>query len=607
MRFLNINSDIIDGFKKTWGLLKKNEKVVVLSLSVAGIVGSLLDMVSLISVMPLISIIIDPGIIESNKYVSILYRMIGNDDYERFIILLSVAICSLIFFSVLFNYMVLYVAKLYGVKFQDRLVELVMKKIMKTPYAWFLAQNTTVLSRHVYNDVLMWNSDGVQRIITLSSIVSLLVFAIIVVCVAAPEVGLVGVIIVGFSAFGLMSLIRKKLVFFSEVRRSSDSNTIHLAKQIFSGVKDIKLSTNEGFFINYFVSSFNNYGKAMVSLKMIQMLPAIIMMGIGQIGLIYIAVILKFSGYSSADIAAKMALILLVTARIIPSMTRLTDSFNGMLNARPHIIGLCDLIDKVNKQGSIEYKKNKEIMNWSEIGIRDLSYSYPDTDIYVLKNINLTIVKGKSYGVVGRSGSGKSTLVDLILGLLSPTKGSIFIDDKNLEQLNKEPYYRKIGYVPQSPFITNGTLKENIAFGIDCKLIDENHVKECLDKVDLTSLYEDKSLEMQLGENGIALSGGQRQRVALARALYIKPEILILDEATSSLDAVSENIINNTIHMIKGEMTIIIIAHRYTLIRNCDEIILLDDGELLDVGDYSGLYDSSSGFRQMVNGLENQN
>jgi ATP-binding cassette subfamily C protein len=241
-------------------------------------------------------------------------------------------------------------------------------------------------------------------------------------------------------------------------------------------------------------------------------------------------------------------------------------------------------------------------MPWRRIDLEDVAFEYAGAQRNVLHRVTLAIEAGRSYGIVGRSGAGKSTLIDLVVGLLSPTSGRILVDGKPLTAEAAPRWQQRIGYVPQSPFILDDTLRANIALGIPPHEVDEARLRRCLDMANLTELASElhAGLEAPLGDRGIRLSGGQRQRVAIARALYKDPDILVLDEATSALDSPNERLVYRAIDSLKGRLTIISIAHRITTLQGCDEILVMEGGRLAARGTHKELLRSSRLFAELA-------
>ena len=241
------------------------------------------------------------------------------------------------------------------------------------------------------------------------------------------------------------------------------------------------------------------------------------------------------------------------------------------------------------------------------INIKNVNYTYPNTNKKIIKDIDLSIPVNKVIGVVGSSGSGKSTLIDMVLGLLKPETGSICVDemDINKNKKNLSQWQRNIGFVPQEIFLSDATIRENIAFGIEPSKIDETKIDLSIQMAHLVDFIDNLSAgkDTMVGERGVQLSGGQRQRIGIARALYSNPSVLILDEATSSLDGISEKAIMETIHDFSGKKTLIIIAHRLATVKRCDITYLLEEGKIKSKGAFNQLSLEDDLFKSMT---ENQ-
>jgi ABC-type multidrug transport system fused ATPase/permease subunit len=230
-----------------------------------------------------------------------------------------------------------------------------------------------------------------------------------------------------------------------------------------------------------------------------------------------------------------------------------------------------------------------------------VSYHYPNHERLVLDHVSVAIDRGTSLGVVGSTGAGKSTLIDLVLGLLSPTSGTISVDGIDVFA-NRIAWQRRLGVVSQSVFLLDDTLRRNVAFGLPDGDIDDQRVAEAIDAAHLGDFVESlpEGVETVVGERGARLSGGQRQRVAIARALYRRPEVIVFDEGTSALDNLTESAIMSALEALHGDRTLIIVAHRLTTVRRCDQIVLLENGRVIDTGTYDDLVERSASFRRMA-------
>ena len=280
-----------------------------------------------------------------------------------------------------------------------------------------------------------------------------------------------------------------------------------------------------------------------------------------------------------------LATFLAAAIRMLPSMGRITSNINTIQFFIPALNTVYNNIKIIREKRS--NSKNPKLIDsgqnivFSEsLELKGVSYHYQSSDKNVLDNLDLSIHKGESIGIVGQSGAGKSTLADLILGLHIPQKGSVQLDGIDIKNISYE-YSRVIGYVPQNVYLVDGTIRENVAFGVDKDDINDNDVIEALKKA---KLYEfimstENGLDTIIGEKGVKFSGGQRQRVAIARALYRKPQILILDEATSALDNDTEFEVMQHVEEMQGSITLVIIAHRLSTIEKCDHVYEIIDGK----------------------------
>ena len=268
--------------------------------------------------------------------------------------------------------------------------------------------------------------------------------------------------------------------------------------------------------------------------------------------------------------------------RLLPSFNRITEYIGNIMYEKSAINSVyADLkeVDELNAMKKEADGEQRAITFDRAIDIQNLSFAYPGTDKYVLKNLNLCIEKKSSVAFIGQSGAGKTTLADIIMGLLEPSEGNVYVDGNSIYD-NLRGWHKVIGYIPQTIYLMDDTIRNNIAFGLEKDEIDEKKLEHAVEQAQLTELIAglEEGLDTQIGEMGIRLSGGQRQRIGIARALYHNPEILVLDEATSALDNETEKAVMDAIEALHGKMTLIIIAHRLSTIKNCDYVYEIGNG-----------------------------
>jgi len=359
----------------------------------------------------------------------------------------------------------------------------------------------------------------------------------------------------------------------------------------------------EDSFIDVYWSKLSKHVRMMHRRHSAMQLPRFVFEAALVTGILLVATISLSRQGNSGDVMASLALFAAAGFRLMPSATRINAAWNVMKTSAAGIDLLHEDIVELEDPDSVEkIVTNPESIPFKdEIVLKECSYAYPGEDEMVLNEISIRLEKFQSLGIVGPSGAGKTTLADILLGLLLPTKGKLLVDGMDTA-IEIRRWQRIIGYVPQTIFLLDATLRQNVAFGIDEDEIDDEEFRRAIELAHLDEFVATLAdgVETELGENGIRLSGGQRQRVGIARALYRDPEVLIMDEATSSLDSETESEITKAIQELSGKKTVIVIAHRFSTVHKCDELLFLKDGRVQDHGPFSQLMKRNTEFRRMV-------
>lgn len=591
----------------SWRLLPVSGKRRAAMIAIANVFVSLLDTVSLVGVIPLVSLIVEPEVLTTNQAIRTLHEFMGAPEVDIFIKMVAAAAVGLIAASFSMNYLMMFVTKRFRVSCQNRLAGQLMARCVGAPYDWLLRQSSATLAHHVSTDVQHW-STSIQRTMSMIGQSSLLILVASVVLTAAALPGLIAMMIVGVLAVIVTLLTRSRIRHLSELQRAAAARSFAIASEFLGGIKDVKLSSRESIFVRAYCNTFDAVGETLGVLKLFQAIPPLVMMFLGQIGIILIAMVLWGLGKSSGEIAAEMALVLLVTARVIPAITKLGGEFGAMWAIIPAVEGINRLLQQLpplRKSGG-DMSTDAALTDWRRIELIDLGYRYSSERAVAIQGVTAVIERGKSYGIVGSTGAGKTTLVDLLLALLHPSEGEIKVDGTPLTVENAGAWQRRIGYVPQNPLIVDDTLLANVAFGVPAGEVDEARVLHCLDMANLTDVVDSVTLRGELGERGNRLSGGQRQCVAIARALYDEPDLLVLDEATSSLDTLSERTVQGAFENLYGKVTTVTVAHRLSTIEHCDEIFLFDHGRLIAQGRYDDLLRTSPLFARMASSEDSE-
>jgi ABC-type multidrug transport system fused ATPase/permease subunit len=478
-----------------------------------------------------------------------------------------------------------YLLARYGAGIEAHFGVVMFNGFIHMPYEWHLNRNSADLIL-----ATQWRSYVGQSFFNVSlkaiNDVFVVLFLISAVFLASPLIALVVFTISGLTAFLIYSKIHRlqeiqaeKCVVYGQSINRQVTKGIH-------GIKDVKVSGQTSFIDDFETDAFD-VARIRGMRSFYGRLPIGLLETIGfAILSVSIIVMLFFTGASNLEITAVISLLIVAAWRILPATSRIMSGFIAIRNIIPFVRRTLEYIEEIDskavypvgsKTGAMQPLEFKQVMQ-----VREIHFTYQDRQVQVLHGINFHIQKGQTIGIVGCSGVGKSTLVDIVIGLLKPTQGAIFVDGVEITAQNRYSWFKKLSYVSQSPYICDGSIAENIAFGIAPDRIDREHVLECCRMAymqDILALLPE-GIDTVIGERGMRLSGGQRQRVAIARALYTNPELMIFDEATSSLDSKSENAIQETILSLKGNKTLIVIAHRLKTVENCDALVWLEDGRV---------------------------
>lgn len=370
------------------------------------------------------------------------------------------------------------------------------------------------------------------------------------------------------------------LINLGKLRQESESSRIKTIQEILGGIKEIKIFKSENFFLSKFRNSNLSLAKAGRWQTTLQSMPRLTMEFIAILAFSILLIVMYYSKNNLALILPSLIIYAFAAFRILPSVNRILNAIQ-ILRFSDKVIRLLnkEMTLKVNNITYIEKKFDFS----DDIKVNNLSYKYPLSDKFTLKNINLSIKKNTIIGVIGDSGSGKSTLINLLLGLLKPTKGSIEVNGVKIHQnQNNLKWINNIKFVPQNVYIIDSSIKNNVAFGIKDENIDEKKLTKALKLANINSLVESskKGVNLIIGERGSKLSGGQIQRLGIARALYHDSDIILMDEPTSSLDSVTESFILKTIKNLKKYKTIVLVSHKKSSLTICDKIYKINDGIL---------------------------
>ncbi len=562
-------------------LLSKSQKRQLLILAVLLMIGMLFEMAGLGILVPSIGIMLNPDVGSKYPVLKPLLNSLGNPSQSRLILLgLSVMVSVYFVKSIFLAYLVWKQSKFSAELTADLSCNL-FSGYLKQPYAFHLQRNSAELLRNMQNEINQFASVS-QSAITLTVELSLLVSVVFMLILVEPIGALIVTCFLGFSSFIFHRLTRNKLLDWGESRQLIEGKTNQHLLQGLGGVKDLKILGREENFINQF--NVHNANRAKITTKQYTLfgIPRLYLEFLAVLGMAGLIIVMVMQHKPLDLILPTLGIFVAAAFRMIPSVNRIMGSMQAIRYSRPVVNILYDEFYLIRNTKGPTPSLNRLAFN-NELVVNNLNFSYPNVSAKALENLTVTIKKGESVGFIGSSGSGKSTLVDNILGLLTPNSGTISLDGVDIEK-NLREWQNQIGYVPQSIYLTDDSLLHNVAFGISPEDIDMDAVQEAIKAAQLDEFIEGlpEGIHTMVGERGVRLSGGQRQRIGIARALYHDPHVLVLDEATSSLDSDTEQAVMDAVNLLHGEKTILIVAHRLTTLKNCDRIYKLEKGKLVE-------------------------
>lgn len=574
-------------YKKIFQILNKSERRFLKLLFAMMLVMGFFEAVSAASILPFIYVVSNPIIIESNKRLHSVYTFFNFSSTDNFIIFIGVVVFFLVVIGFTFRALTNYLIS----KFSHMSSYSISKRLLNTylshPYSWFLNRHSAGMEKTILTETYKFSVLVIAPAIYIIANITVSAFYITLLVLINPLIALSAVLLIGGSYFIIYKIFSRKRAEAGKERSSAQEAAFKLVKETLAGIKEIKIFGMEEIQLEHFEKPAKKLSEKHANIQIISELPQFIFQAIAFGGIIALLILLKIIKHQEiTTILPLLALYAFSGFRLIPSFQRIYSSLT-ILNSADSIIEEIhsDLMLSNEQQNTSNDKGNNELFPENlhmrqQLELKQVSFNYPLSTTPILQSINLTIKANTQIGFMGSTGSGKTTILDIILGLLEPTSGSVLIDKKKLTKENVKAWQNTIGYVPQHVFLMDDSIAANIAFGESSNNVDYERVKKAAQLTQLDDFVNslEKGYESTIGERGVRLSGGQRQRLGIARALYRNPSILILDEATNALDKETEGLILDAIKNLSYAKTIIIVSHHADTLKNCDELLIVENG-----------------------------
>ena len=569
-------------------------------------VGGCLEVLGIGVVLPYLALLINPQKINSIQILQNSYQLLQNqhiiNSTNGFFIILTLSIIAVYWLKNGFL--------IFNQSFQTRFTYGLYQKLSTNLFDYYLHEdyqshlnkNTSELIRNINQLTFDLITTFLLPLLMLISEMVIVVLLVTFLLMMNPLSTLYVFILLGAIVSFIFLKIRKKL--HESGQTVGELQTLS-NKQVLQGLGSFKSTTllhKQSFFVAEFGRAVRQISQHRSYFEVMQNLPRFFMETAVVTVMLSLAIMMLYLRKPSSDLILTLSVFGMAGMRLLPSMNRILNSLNSIKWSQSMMQGLLDDLQKIEKSQDSQMTV-LEPFEFDTLNLENISFAY-ENGVKVLNDISLTLKAGQSIGFVGHSGSGKSTLVDVILGLLTPQTGTISVNQQPLRQI-LATWQQGIGYIPQDIYLSDESIRANIAFGVSANTINEQQLWYAIHTAQLERLIHElpEGLDTVIGERGVKLSGGQRQRIGIARALYHNPQILVMDEATAALDNVTERAFMSAVNGLKGQKTLLMIAHRLSTVENCDMIYFMDNGKIVDSGRYEELLERNSHFRKLVKNI----
>ncbi len=581
------NQDLsISTHRLLWSVLQPKERRSLSGVFLLILVGTILETLSVGLMIPVLSVIAS-----DERKISLFFLTIEPSFNKTQLIQLAVgSMLAVYVVKNVFLAVSTWIQRGFLTRVTSRIAARMLEVYIRQPYAFHLRKNSSSLIRNT-QDAQLIVAGGIEPMLTIltEGLVAVALFSVLVAIEPLGTICVIGVLLV--ATFVFQRFFDQKLQRWGALRQIQKGAIIQTIQQGLGAVKDLQVLGREDWFVDEHSERQSIDANLLRRINTVQAIPRLWLEVMAIAGLVGLVVIMLATGKDVDKIIPTVGLFAATSFKVLPSINKLVNSRQTLKVSRStietihHDLDLPVELNQSNVNSSFQFKS---------VAVENLDFKYEQSESLVLSNISLKIMSGEAVGFVGQSGSGKSTLIDIMLGLLEPKSGSVLINGQTIENV-KQSWQKAIGYIPQTIFLMDDSLRRNIAIGIADSEIDDVAIREALKSAHLEDFVASlpEGIDTVVGERGVRLSGGQRQRIGIARALYHRPSVLVLDEATSSLDTETEHGVMQAVQALQGDKTVIIVAHRLSTVEYCDRLYRLDAGRIVDEGTFDEVMNRS--------------
>lgn len=590
--------------KQLFALLSPKQKKNYFFLQILVILMAVMEIIGVASIIPFITLVGDIDQLKQDTIYAEIYSVSGFSSEYKFILFFGLSVLLLLITASIISIFTIWRLTKFAHKTGAELADRLYSHYLNQDWLYHASGNSSRLIKKIATEIPRTTQGIIVQLMNMNAKIVLSIFVTTGIFFYDPVVAFSGFIIFTLAYLLMFSVVKFRLKKNGQIISDVYQKRFGLMNEGFGGIKDILILGRDSDFINRFKETGKKMAYSLGNNAALGQAPRyfIELVAFGSIIMLVMYLFVSHDG-DLVKIVPSLSLYAIASIKILPAFQQIYSSIADIRANIPAFESIRqDLIDSSQTQYVNVKDTKKRLILKNEISINNVTFNYSKDDL-VLNHLSFKIPARQVVGIVGPSGSGKSTLIDIVLGLIHPQEGNIAVDGIKLNNENIRHWQNNIGFVAQSIFLSDCSIAENIAFGIPKEYINYDKVNKSLKLAHLEEFVGSlkDGINTKVGERGVQLSGGQRQRIGIARSLYNEAEVIVFDEATSSLDGVTEKMIMEAIHKLSGEKTIIMIAHRLKTIEKCDQIFFINEGKLVDQGKYDELIERNEFFKNMAN------
>jgi len=592
--------------KELYSLLTNEQRKKLRRLQFLVVLMAFAELGSVLSIGPFMALVGDMSQLQGDGIVGDIYRMSGLEDPRTFLFWTGIGVLVALTIAALISMFTIWRLSMYGARVGAELSSRLYSHYMHQPWLFHASGSSSQLTNQIAQECGRITGGIINPLMQMNARIVMAVLMAVALFVFNPIVAITGLVIFASAYMAMYRIVRQRLIRNGGTITTSNRMRFKMMGEGFGGIKDALLLGRQGVFTDRFQQASFRLANAQGKNQVMSQVPRFVMelVAFGSVIFLILYLLAAHDG-NLGTILPLLSVYALAGFKLLPAFQQIYSSISGIRGNLTAFEGLRDdlrasataTLQLAPSENSGEHLTPRE-----SIELKNVQFTYPGKAEPALRDLTINIGVNQVVGLVGASGSGKSTAIDILLGLIQPESGELLIDGEPITKQQLRAWQNSLGFVPQSIFLADSSIRENIAFGLPPELVDEEKVQRAATMAHLDELLVElpEGLSTRVGERGVQLSGGQRQRIGIARALYHDADVLILDEATSALDGITEKLIMDAIHDFSGKKTIIMIAHRLATVKKCDSIYLLANGQVTDQGTYSELCQRNDVFKRMA-------